>query len=93
MKNWSCPSPITITYKPDLLPMKAVIFEVIFSLEARTNGSENKGVILKIWPPYFCELLEEKNRFKEGLQGHYMYSSGRVRAQRRHVGLSRSLNK
>jgi hypothetical protein len=41
--------------------MKAVIFEVIFSLEARTLGSENKGQYFLILPPYFCELLEEKN--------------------------------
>jgi hypothetical protein len=33
--------------KPNLPPMKAVVFEVIFSLEARTFGSENKRAILE----------------------------------------------
>jgi Transposase DDE domain len=39
--------------KPNLPPMKAVIFEVIFSLEARTKGSENKGAIFQNIAPLF----------------------------------------
>jgi hypothetical protein len=40
--------------------MKAVIFEVIFSLEARTLGSENKGIIFSNIAPLFLRASRGK---------------------------------
>ena len=40
--------------------MKAVIFEIIFSLEARTSGSENEGVILENIVPSFLRASRGK---------------------------------
>jgi hypothetical protein len=55
--GWSV---IILTFKPNLPPMKAVIFEVIFSLEARTLGSENKGAILGNIVPLFLRTSRGK---------------------------------
>jgi hypothetical protein len=37
--------------------MKAVLFEVIFSLEARTLGSENKGALILLILPLAILLI------------------------------------
>jgi hypothetical protein len=41
--------------------MKAVKFEILFSLEARTMALKIRGQYFLILPSYFCELIEEKN--------------------------------
>jgi hypothetical protein len=50
---------VDFEYKPDLRPMKAVIFEVIFSLEARTSF-ENEGVIFSNIAPSFLRASRGK---------------------------------
>jgi len=51
--------------KPNLLPMKAVRFEIIFSLEARTLGSENKRIILENMTLLFLQASSGKE-FESG---------------------------
>lgn len=46
--------------KPNLPPMKAVIFEIIFSLGARTSSSENKGALLENRVPLFLRTPKGK---------------------------------
>ena len=59
--------------------MKAVIFEVIFSLEARTFGSENEGVIFENIAPSFLRASRGKEFESDSVLGvksglNYNYS-------------------
>ena len=74
-----------ILFKPNLLPMKAVRFEIIFSLEARTLGSENKRIIFSNMALLFLRAFRGKEFKSDPFIGSKLGFKPKVQASREKI--------